>query len=99
MSRFFDLKNRTLHAVHSYAGAVKFSVEIKHQAKSIKALSKIEELSTDDLPPKLTLRRQDACQDQTFFSRDTQTIIIGSFSPNHSTNLDLVEIGCTKNYI
>ncbi len=87
MSRFFDVGNRVLHTVASYAGAVKY-------ANSGVNGVKVNEINSDVLPAGLMrLRRQNAgfFQKQAF-SMDDRQIHAGNFDLRHQSNADLVEV-------
>ncbi len=93
MSKFFDVGNRVLHTVASYAGAVKY-------ANSGVNGVKVNEISSDVLPEEpMRLRRQNAgfFHKQAFSIADRQ-IYAGNFDLRHQSNADLVEVANTVTY-
>ncbi|HAT1819803.1 TPA: peptidase [Legionella pneumophila] len=95
MSKFFNLKTGTLHFVESYAGAVKLPKDISQE--SIRINERI--LDNDGYPlmaPKL--RRQNANQLRVFFSRESNTLLNGSYDLADRSNRDLTEVANIISY-
>ncbi|AAU27577.1 TPA: peptidase [Legionella pneumophila] len=95
MSKFFNLKTGTLHSVESYAGAVKLPKGISQE--SIRINERI--LDNDGYPlmaPKL--RRQNANQLRMFFSRESNTLLNGSYDLADRSNRDLTEVANIISY-